>query len=223
MNDHNARAMVELMKTDPKDAMREFTEAFDSWKQCRETFPERTLTLAFKLQKLRDTHRSNKAFGAALEAAGYGNERLSHQDRAALLAMVSTKKRPDMIEITREVLNKTERWSPQHIYAMEIKPLLEPAEPEKGNDGEETASTRTKSEPKNEFERILTRVNKFADICVGTEKDKWSASQWEVDPKKLAKFLYDQDDDRLTELLNYWQDVFTHYHAAEDERQRLAA
>ena len=100
---------------DQSSALQACRDALNAWRDNRKAFPELTMDLALKLAALRHSHVSNTAFSEALTKAGIV---INAQDRAALLKMAEHE------PLARKVLAETNRWSPQHIWEQEIKPLL---------------------------------------------------------------------------------------------------
>jgi hypothetical protein len=101
-------------------ALQEVKVAHDRWRNNRTLFPELTMDLAKKLRDMKDAHASDRAFSAALKAGGLGEDKLNAHDRRCLIKMAD----PDYEEVARELLAKTDRWSPQHIWLEEIEPEL---------------------------------------------------------------------------------------------------
>lgn len=103
---------------------------------------EGTLELIKILDDAR-THLGDQAFGAWLREVGYGEDRISRDDRSALLNMA---KHP---EVTLEVLGQTHRRSPQTIWREEIQPRLRsPTQPTDGAEPEAPASTTRRPKKK---------------------------------------------------------------------------
>jgi hypothetical protein len=84
----------------------------------RELWLEGAIELIGLLQDARERFSSDQAFGKWLTDSGYGEDRITRQDRAALLNMAE---HPDL---TREVLEQTHRRSWRHIWEKEVQPRL---------------------------------------------------------------------------------------------------
>jgi hypothetical protein len=95
--------------------------AVDGFVKNREDFPKVTLNLAKELWRARKSFGGDdSAFGAWLtEHAGQHADRLSHQDRAALIKIGQHAK------IGAAVLEKTSSRSPRSIWEREIRPQIE--------------------------------------------------------------------------------------------------
>jgi hypothetical protein len=93
-------------------------DAYEQTQHGRLQWIEGTLKLAFALAEGRNRFPSNKAFGSWLGENDH--DHIGHQDRAALISMVSD----DAIKTTRIVLTETQRTSWRHIWEEEIEPML---------------------------------------------------------------------------------------------------
>jgi hypothetical protein len=79
---------------------------------------EGTLELVSILDEARKSLGSDQAFGAWLTENGYGEDRITRHDRAALLNMALH------LQLTREVLQQTNRRSWRYIWEEEVQPRL---------------------------------------------------------------------------------------------------
>jgi hypothetical protein len=103
----------------------------------RKQWIEGTLELINILHDARQRHPSDQAFGKWLADSGYGEDRITRNDRSALLNMAEY---PDL---TRKVLEQTHRRSWRLIWEEEIQPGLhsagQPADDEQTNTPEQPA------------------------------------------------------------------------------------
>jgi hypothetical protein len=108
-------------------------DAIERREHSKEEWAAATIQLCECLAEARSRFKNDKAFGEWFDASGFG---LSHQDRAAAIAMGKE------IELAREVLEKTDRRSLQHIHSKEFKRFThvsKPPKPKKTNDKLEAA------------------------------------------------------------------------------------
>jgi hypothetical protein len=84
----------------------------------RNLWVEGTVDVICVLHEARLRLASDKEFGKWLADSGYGEHRISRQDRAALLNMAIN------LDVTRRVLWETRRRSYRHIWTEEIQPRL---------------------------------------------------------------------------------------------------
>jgi hypothetical protein len=105
--------------------------------EVRERWTESTHELINILGDARKRFPSDQAFGAWLTEAGYGEDRISRDDRSALLNMGL---HPD---VTREVLEQTSRHSWQLIWREEVQSRLRNAtQPGSGDPANGDGKTR---------------------------------------------------------------------------------
>jgi hypothetical protein len=101
----------------------------------RKLWTEGTLELINILHNAREHFSSDQAFGKWLTDSGYGENRISRQDRSALLNMA------EHPELTREILEQIHGRSWQLIWRDEIQPRL-PNARQPADDEEAPAITR---------------------------------------------------------------------------------
>ena len=129
-------------------AWTKITEGRQQEEQGRKLWIEGTLEIINILHVARQGLASDQAFGKWLSDSGYGEERITRQDRAALLNMA---KHPDL---TREVLEQTHSRSWQLIWRDEIQPQLPNArQPADGESTEEVPAV-TRRPKKNGAQRV---------------------------------------------------------------------
>jgi hypothetical protein len=112
-NLNGQQPMSTSTNTDPD--VKSLDLAWEKITKGRELWIEGTLELIQKLAEKRKLYDSDQAFGAWLNEAGYGEDRITRQDRAALLNMA------EHLDLTREVLEQTHRWSWRLIWEKEIQ------------------------------------------------------------------------------------------------------
>jgi hypothetical protein len=200
-----AKDTNDIDETAQTTALEEVKEAHDRWRKNRRLFPKLTMTLALKLRALRDAHPSNVAFSTALESVGLGENELKEKDRAALLNMAL----PANVEISRKVLAKTDRWSPQHIWRQEISPLVNKDKPEaESRSAHVSETTEPEREPVEPIEAdkaapVTAALASLSAIIAMDHNSPTFAS--EVDPAAYVAALSIEEQD---ELLQHVQAVF---------------
>jgi hypothetical protein len=103
----------------------------------RALWVEGTMELVQVLDEARKEHPSDQEFGGWLSSKGYGEDRISSQDRAALLNMALN------LDLTREILKQTIRRSWRLIWEEEIQPRL-PSAGQPANDGQPASNNDTR-------------------------------------------------------------------------------
>jgi hypothetical protein len=117
-----------------QDALHQEAEGNDRW-------IEGTLEIIITLDDARKRFPYDQEFGAWLNEAGYGEDRLPRHHRQALLNMALH------LEVTRAVLAQTERRSWRYIWELEIQPKLKEAQlPYVGQPGEGQCSEATQQD-----------------------------------------------------------------------------
>ena len=107
----------------------------------RKLWVDGTLELINILDDARNRFPSDKEFGAWLTDNGYGEDRITRNDRRALLNMA------EHPQHTREVLNQTHRRSWRLIWEEEIQPLLHSAVQPADGESPEATPTNNSEQP----------------------------------------------------------------------------
>ena len=124
---------------------------------------EAVMALALDLLALKQATKSNNAFGAALDTAGYSDKNgpnyLSDKNRAALLNFA---KHPEQ---ARTVLDKTDRTNLHNIWVNDLKPIVEP-------DSEPKSSS-----PRDEHDKAKAANAADEGSKVDSRQDRYSAAE----------------------------------------------
>jgi len=94
-------------------------QALDEWRATSDQWIEKTITLALKLKAARDACISDVIFHVWLDKNGFGEDVLSKNVRAALINMAKYH------EVSRKILQLTDRRSVELIWDKEIKPIID--------------------------------------------------------------------------------------------------
>jgi len=117
----NTITMPGLRVRQLRQALDEWNEANEAWNEVNSTRIEKMLALAVELKAARDEcEGDDSAFGRWLLATGCDD--LGKNDRLALIRM------GENIELSRQVLEATNRHSPRYIWDNEIRPRLAPVD-----------------------------------------------------------------------------------------------
>jgi hypothetical protein len=131
-------------------------QALDEWRAASEQWIEKTITLALELKAVRDECHSNQEFSVWL--AENDCDDLSKNTRAALINIA------EHLELSREVLQITDRRSVELIWDKEIKPKIAATSSERSED--DVIPIHSAESPQNvpqEPERIETAIPKDAE------------------------------------------------------------
>src|SRR5262245_8142650 len=131
-------------------------QALDEWRAASEQWIEKTITLALELKAVRDECHSNQEFSVWL--AENDCDDLSKNTRAALINIA------EHLELSREVLQITDRRSVELIWDKEIKPKIAATSSERSED--DVIPIHSAESPENvpqEPERIETAIPKAAE------------------------------------------------------------
>jgi hypothetical protein len=158
----NIKSNLDLAWVKIQDALQQEAEGHNLW-------IEGTLELISILDDARNRLGSDQAFGTWLTENGYGEDRITRHDRAALLNMAE---HPDL---TRKVLEQTHRRSWRYIWEEEVQPRLpyvgQPA------DGESPEANPANNSEQSAGEKKPTRRPRKGN---GTKKPQ---SEWGKDLK----------------------------------------
>jgi hypothetical protein len=130
-------------------------QALDEWRAASEQWIEKTITLALELKAVRDECHSNQEFSVWL--AENDCDDLSKNTRAALINIA------EHLELSREVLQITDRRSVELIWDKEIKPKIAATSSERSED--DVIPIHSAESPQNvpqEPERVETAIPKEA-------------------------------------------------------------
>jgi hypothetical protein len=169
---NNLKSNLDLAWAKTQDGLCQEAEGTNLW-------IEGTLELIHILDGARKD-LGDQAFGKWLTDNGYGEDRISRHNRSALLNMAE---HPDL---TREVLNQTERRSYQYIWKEEIQPRLpyvrQPADSESPEaNPANTAEQAADATPSEEAPAITRRPKR-------SKGAKRTREEWSTD---LSKFFSD--------------------------------
>jgi hypothetical protein len=135
--------------------------ALEGEAECRARWKEGTHELINILGDARKRLGSDQAFGAWLTEAGYGEDRISRDDRSALLNMALHH------DLTRKTLEETTRRSWRLIWLEEIQPRLrsaaQPVSGEQANDGSDKATTQRPKKKRRKTDNKEQKPEWFTD------------------------------------------------------------